>query len=119
MTDDARSSGGDQPGDPTEVDQRQSRSAYTDPECAGELPAIDFATFVLSMTHSALIHLGDAPNPATGETDVDLGMARQTIDILGLLQEKCRGNLTGEEERVLNQSLYDLRMRFVEVAQCK
>ncbi len=118
MNDDARNSGGDQPGEPTTADQRQSKAAYAEPECAGELPAIDFATFVLSMTHSALIHLGDAPNPATGATEVDLGMARQTIDILGLLQEKCKGNLTGEEERVLNQSLYDLRMRFVEVAKC-
>ena len=119
MSQDARGNGGDQPGDSTGGEQRPSKSAYSDPDCSGDLPAIDFATFVLSMTHSALIHLGDAPNPATGETAVDLGMARQTIDILGLLQEKCKGNLTGEEERVLNQSLYDLRMRFVEVAKCK
>ena len=119
MNDDARDSGGDQPGEPTAADQDQAEAASAEPDCFGELPAIDFATFVLSMTHSALIHLGDAPNPATGATEVDLGMARQTIDILGLLQEKCKGNLTGEEERVLNQSLYDLRMRFVEVAKCK
>ena len=119
MNDDARKSDGDQPGDPTAAEQRQSKEASSEADCLGELPAIDFATFVLSMTHSALIHLGDAPNPATGATEVDLGMARQTIDILGLLQEKCRGNLTGEEERVLNQSLYDLRMRVVEVAKCK
>ena len=119
MNDDARKNGADQPGGPSSAERRQSKDAYTDAECTGALPAIDFATFVLSMTHSALIHLGDAPNPGTGNTDVDLGMARQTIDILGLLQDKCRGNLTGEEERVLNQSLYDLRMRFVEVAKCK
>jgi hypothetical protein len=119
MNDDARNRGGDQPGESTVVEQRQSEAASTEPDCPGDLPAIDFSTFVLSMTHSALIHLGDAPNPATGASEVDLGMARQTIDILGLLQEKCRGNLTGEEERVLNQSVYDLRMRFVEVARCK
>lgn len=80
-----------------------------------ELPDIDFETFVVSMAHSALLHLGDAPSAAS-EGKVNLPMARQTIDILALLQEKTRGNLTGKEEHVLDQTLYDLRMRYVEVA---
>jgi hypothetical protein len=85
-------------------------------EDPGDLPRIDFATFVLSLAHSALVHLGDAPNPSDGKCCANLPMARQTIDLLALLQDKTRGNLEGEEERVLEQSLFDLRMRFVEVA---
>lgn len=79
------------------------------------LPAIDFATFVLSLSHSALVHLGDAPDPSGGVPPRDVAMAKQTIDLLAVLQEKTTGNLTGEEERLLDQVLYDLRMRYVEV----
>ena len=79
------------------------------------LPQIDFATFVLSLSHSALMHLGEAPDPDTNETaHVDLGLAKQNIDILGMLEEKTKSNLTGDEERLLAQVLFDLRMRFVE-----
>jgi hypothetical protein len=81
-----------------------------------DLPAIDFSTFVLSLSHSVLVHLGDTPNPADGRVEANLPLARQTIDLLDLLQEKTRGNLSGEEERTLSQALYDLRMRYVEVA---
>lgn len=81
----------------------------------GELPAIDFNTFVLSLSHSALVHLGDAPDPE-GARSTNLPLARQTIDLLTLLQDKTRGNLTGPEERVLTQALYDLRSRYLEVA---
>ena len=80
-----------------------------------ELPAIDFATFVLSLSHSALVHLGDAPDPSGGPVRRDVAMAKQTIDLLAVLQEKTEGNLTGAEERLLDQVLYDLRMRYVEV----
>jgi len=81
----------------------------------GSLPSIDFSTFALSLSHSALVHLGDAPNPEGGQTSVSLALARQMIDVLTLLEHKTRGNLTGEEERLLEQLLYDLRLRFVEV----
>lgn len=88
----------------------------SDAEQGGELPAIDFATFVLSLSHSALVCLGDADDPSTGHREANLPMARETIDLLALLQEKTRGNLTGSEERVLEQALTDLRLRFVEVS---
>ena len=78
------------------------------------LPKIDFATFIISMSHSALIQLGDAPHPETQSLEPNLPLARQTIDVLGLLEEKTKGNLTGDEERLLTQVLYDLRMRCVE-----
>ncbi len=80
------------------------------------LPNMDFSNFVLSLSHSALIHLGDAPNPADGKITVDLVMARHTIDLLAMLSEKTQNNLNGEEERILGHALYDLRMRYVEVA---
>lgn len=86
---------------------------------AERMPAVDLATFVLSLFHSARVHLGDAPNPADGSTQVNLPLARQTIDLIALLQEKTRGNLTGEEERLIEQALYDLRMRYVEVTKAK
>ncbi|MEO6600476.1 MAG: DUF1844 domain-containing protein [Polyangiaceae bacterium] len=82
-----------------------------------DLPAVDFTTFVVSLSHSALLHLGDAPHPSEEKSDVDLPMARQTIDLLALIQEKTHGNLTGAEEQVLTQALYDLRLRYVEVSQ--
>jgi hypothetical protein len=83
------------------------------------LPSIDFATFVLSLSHSALMHLGEAPHPETNTVEKNIPLARQTIDLLGVLEEKTKGNLTGDEERLLHQVLYDLRMRFVESGQKK
>jgi Domain of unknown function (DUF1844) len=80
----------------------------------GALPSIDFATFVLSLSHSAFMHLGEAPHPETNSVEKNIPLARQTIDLLGVLEEKTKGNLTGDEERLLHQVLYDLRMRFVE-----
>lgn len=97
------------------------QKAKAEAEQAGEknLPAIDFVTFVLSLSHSALVHLGDAPDPGGGTREKSMPMARQTIDLLSLLQEKTRGNLDGQEEHILDQALYDLRMRFVEVSKAK
>lgn len=81
------------------------------------LPSIDFSTLVVSLSQTALVHLGDATHPDAGEKhERDIALARQTIDLLGILQEKTKGNLTGDEERLLDQVLYDLRMRFVEVS---
>ncbi len=81
---------------------------------ADKLPQIDFATFVLSLSHSALMHLGEAPHPETNKVEQNLPLAKQDIDILGMLDEKTKGNLTGDEERLLAQVLFDLRMRYVE-----
>ena len=84
-----------------------------------EFPHIDFSTFVLSLSHSGFVHLGDAPDPGGAHAPLNLELARQTIDLLALLEEKTRGNLTGEEERMLSAALYDLRQRFVEVKRGK
>ncbi|OFV89813.1 MAG: hypothetical protein A3J75_03555 [Acidobacteria bacterium RBG_16_68_9] len=75
---------------------------------------MNFSTFVLSLSTQALAHLGEIPHPVEGTTTVDLNAARQLIDILGLLREKTRGNLDKTEESLLQNILYDLRMRYVE-----
>jgi hypothetical protein len=100
-------------------EQDEAERAYSELAQAKELPAVDFLNLVVSMSHSTLLHLGDAPDPVTGEREKNLPLARQGIDLLAMLQEKTRGNLNGNEERVLSQAIYDLRMRFVEVAQGK
>jgi hypothetical protein len=79
------------------------------------LPHVDFATFVLSLSHSALLHLGEAHHPETGQVEKNLSLARQTIDLLGMLEEKTRGNLTEDEKALLQDTLFRLRMAFVEL----
>jgi hypothetical protein len=76
---------------------------------------IDFYTFVFSLGSSAIVHLGDAPHPETGAPAApDLLLAKQTIDILVMLRDKTKGNLTAEEAKFLEALLMDLQMRFVE-----
>ena len=77
------------------------------------IPELTFSAFVYSLSTSALVHLGEIPEPVTEKMDKNLPLAKQTIDILGILQEKTKGNLTQEEENLLNSFLYDLRMRYV------
>ncbi|MEE8111005.1 MAG: DUF1844 domain-containing protein [bacterium] len=79
-------------------------------------PQADFAGFILSLANTALINMGVAPDPMGGQPEVHLDGAEQMIDILGILQEKTQGNLTKEEEGLLDQILSELRMRYVEVA---
>jgi len=97
--------------DPSEAsDQDDAEYESLAPE---GMPPIDFNILVLSLNTSALIHLGEAPG-AEGVAEVNLPMARQTIDMLGILEQKTRGNLSGEEERILHQALFDLRMRYTQ-----
>jgi hypothetical protein len=78
-------------------------------------PALSFTAFVLSLASTAAIHFGDLPDPVSGErTELNLGGAAQMIEILTLLEQKTRGNLTAEERQLLEQVLYELRLRFVE-----
>jgi len=80
-----------------------------------ELADIDFTTFILSLVSSAMVHLGEAPHPE-GATRKDLALAKQTIDILGMLSEKTKGNLTEQEAHLMEEVLYDLRLRYVGVS---
>jgi hypothetical protein len=94
----------------TQRDPASGAAAETD------LPAIDFSTFILSLSATALYQMGLAPDPATGSTtEADALLARQTIDSLEMLRDKTRGNLTGDEEKLFDSLIYELRMRFVEI----
>ena len=80
-----------------------------------EASTINFVAFVLSLAHTAAVHFGDVPDPASGSrSDANMPAAQQMIDILTLLEEKTRGNLTAEERNLLDQILYELRLRYVE-----
>ena len=78
-----------------------------------QLPEINFATFIMSLNASALLNLGVIEDPATQKKVKNLSLGKQTIDILGMLQEKTKGNLTNDEESMLKNILYDLRMIYV------
>lgn len=80
-------------------------------------PPIDFVTFVMSLGSSAFVHLGDAPNPESKVFEPNLTLAKQTIDVLGMLEEKTRGNLTPDEASFLENLLADLRLRYVQKKQ--
>ena len=77
------------------------------------LPEINFSTFIISLNASALLHLGVIDDPVTGGKNKNLLMGKQTIDILGMIEEKTKGNLTKEEENLLRNILYDLRIIYV------
>lgn len=80
---------------------------------APPLPQVNFSTFVFSLSSSVLLHLGEMPDPTTNKKVVDLPLAKQSIDILAMLQEKTSGNLDEEEENLLKNLLYELRMKYV------
>jgi hypothetical protein len=78
-------------------------------------PDLSFTAFVLSLATTAAVHFGDVPDPLSGErAETNLEGAAQMIEILALLDQKTRGNLTAEERQVLEQVLFELRLRFVE-----
>ncbi len=94
--------------------ERSSEGVEPRPAIEGELPKIDFSTFALSLATSVMYHMGLIEDPETKErSKPNLPLARQAIDTLELLREKTKGNLSAEEERLLESLLYDLRMRFV------
>jgi hypothetical protein len=76
-----------------------------------------FLAFVMSLATTAAVHFGDIEDPSVGKTERNLPAARQMIELLAMLQEKTKGNLEPEEHQVLDQVLYELRMRFVSLAQ--
>jgi hypothetical protein len=77
------------------------------------LPEITFSSFIFSLSSSAFVSLGAIPDPQTGKTGKNLSLAKQTIDLLGVLRERTRNNLTAEEENLFDHLLYDLRMAYV------
>jgi hypothetical protein len=83
-----------------------------------EQPGITFPGFILSLATTAAVHFGDLADPQTGQpAEPDLVAARQMIDLIALLQEKTKGNLTADEAKLVEDLLYELRMRFVQAQQ--
>jgi len=106
------------PEEPSAVAKEEpSSTAEAVPESGGpEAPPIDFVTFILSLSSSAAYHMGGFQDPVSGKTSVNLDLAKQTIDIIAMLEEKTRGNLTEDESKLVSHALYDLRMQFVEAS---
>ncbi|MBM4261251.1 MAG: DUF1844 domain-containing protein [Deltaproteobacteria bacterium] len=86
----------------------------TDPHRDDPLPEINFSTFVVSLSTQALMHLGEIPNPANGNLEQDIPVAKQMIDLVAMLKDKTKGNLTHNEDKLIEDILFDLRMRYVE-----
>ena len=95
-------------------DTKTAEGAPAPPSDKSPLPPVDFATFSLSLGSSALMHLGEVERPGTGTTEKNLPMAKHSIDILSMLESKTRGNLTAPEAQLLENLLFDLRLRYVE-----
>ncbi|RZA08183.1 MAG: DUF1844 domain-containing protein [Proteobacteria bacterium] len=80
------------------------------------MSSIDFPTFVLSVGSAAMMGMGLAPHPESGDQKVDLELARQNIDLLEMIQQKTTNNLNAEETRLLDRILYEVRTKFIEVS---
>jgi hypothetical protein len=101
--------------EPSKGSESQSKTETTQEP----LPEINFSTFVISLSTQALMHLGEIANPLSGKSEVDVPVAKQMIDILGMLQEKTRGNLDAGEARLIEDLLFDLRMKYVDAVKKK
>ncbi len=88
-----------------EAEQRKPQS--------GEMK-MDFSNFVLSLNASAIMHLGDIPDPNTKQREINIPAAKHTVDILEILQDKTKGNLSDEEQNLIDDVLYSLRLRYVQ-----
>ena len=107
-------------GEPRQDAPEESASVkMPDPEASRKseqeaLPEINFSAFVISLSTQALMNLGEIPNPITSKVEVDVPVAKQMIDILAMLKDKTRGNLNASEDRLMEDILFDLRMKYVE-----
>lgn len=96
--------------------ESQEGRAKDKEKAARPYPQVTFSTFIFSLSSSALVHLGEVPDPSTQKVEKDLPLAKQIIDTLAMLQEKTKGNLDKDEEQLLQTVLYDLRLRFVKAS---
>jgi hypothetical protein len=103
---------------PARSEEPPPQAEEPSPGAAGPLPPPDFSGLIVSLSHAAMMHLGQIPDMRTGEAmQPDLALARHTIDTIGMLQEKTQGNLSEEEDNLITHALSDLRLLFVRVAQ--
>lgn len=112
-TGEARDDAPEQPATPSET-ASASESVAQKPAQGEPLPEINFSAFVISLSTQALIHLGEVADPISGKMESDVAVAKQMIDILAMLKDKTRNNLNASEERLMEDILFDLRMKYVE-----
>lgn len=107
-----------------EVEKKENSKVFTkedkrpekedkEPDREESYPEVNFASFVLSLSTTAMFHFGDFPDPESNKADRNLAAAKQTIDILGMIKEKTEGNLDENEKNLIEGILYELRMRYV------
>ena len=102
-----------QPSPPPPATKRPGGEPQFERRPLDEPEGVDFTMLINAMAQPALLYLGEIPHPATGQPTVDLEGARIQIDMLDLLRVKCRGNLTPQEDNLLESVLHQLRMRYV------
>jgi hypothetical protein len=98
----------------TQPDGREANAPHAAHPSDEAMPEIDFGMFVMSLASSVLVHLAEIEHPDSHQRHPNLPLAKQTLDILGMLRDKTRGNLTQEETQMLDNLLYDLRMKYVD-----
>jgi hypothetical protein len=96
------------------TDPAQPAAAATPNAERDALPEINFSAFVISLSTQALMHLGEIADPVSGKVETDVPVAKQMIDIVAMLKDKTRGNLNASEDRLMEDILFDLRMKYVE-----
>lgn len=96
-----------------EQSKKEEAKKKEEPQKEVPLPQVTFSSFIYSLSTTCLVHLGEIPEPATQKVQKNLPLAKQTIDVLDILLEKTKGNLTEEEERLLRSVITDLRIRYV------
>lgn len=101
------------PSEKRKPDDPAARPPRSRPEPSSAAAAMDFSSFILSLATSGMVHLGEVPDPVTGRRADNLEAARQMIDLLTMLQKKTKGNLAPEEAVLLENLLYELRMKFL------
>ena len=97
------------------ADEPEDPEDAVPPDDGHDQGEINFAAFVLSLAHTTAVHFGDIPDPVSGQrSEPNLAAAQQMIEILALLEQKTRGNLTAEERQLLEQIVYELRLRYID-----
>jgi hypothetical protein len=99
--------------DETKNEAPEERKECSEAAAGACLPEVSFTTFILSLASSALVQLGEVPDPVSGKTEVHLPVAKHTIDVLSMLRKKTESSLDEEESKLLDGLLYELRMKYV------
>jgi hypothetical protein len=95
------------------MEKREESPREEKPEQDASLPEFTFPSLLLSLSTSALIQLGEIQDPVSKQTVRNLPLAKQTIDLIGMLKEKTKGNLTSDEEKLMENMLYELKLWYV------